>query len=155
MSKVVVKFTKGWGKYNAKDIAGFDQKVADDLIDTKKVAKLHKGGGVEKLSVKIEIGTEGVEKVVAEAEARLKAEGKKLEREAAVLNKREVALDKLDAKLGATKKDLDAREVALLEREKAVKDADPALEDPAGKTPTSETSETPAAAGKPPKQGAK
>lgn len=36
MSKIVVKFTKGWSKYNAKDIAGFEAAVAEDLIKVKK-----------------------------------------------------------------------------------------------------------------------
>jgi len=150
MSKVVVKFKKGWGKYNANDIAGFDQKVADDLIKVKKVATLHKGGAVESVTLKVGPDKAEGQKLVAMADALIKAENEKLEQAIDTLDKREAALDELDAKLGATKKDLDAREVALLEREKAVKAADPAPKDPATKT-----AETPAGTGKPPKQGAK
>ena len=150
MSKVVVKFKKGWGKYNAKDIAGFDQKVADHLIDVMKVAVLHKGGAVEPVTVKITADTEELQKFIAETETRFKAEGDRLDGVGAALNKREGTLDKRDAKLGVIKKGLDAREVALLEREKAVKDADTAPADAA-----TETVDTPAANGKPPKQGAK
>lgn len=43
MSKTIVKFTKRHGVYNPNDIAGFDADKAKWLVESAKVAKVHKG----------------------------------------------------------------------------------------------------------------
>lgn len=143
MSKIVVKFTKGWGKYNAKDIAGFDRKVSEDLIEVKKVAKLHNGGKVKGATVNLTLDTSEVDKRIAEATVEFTAKHDELDQAAAALDEREEDLDKREAELSVLKGDLDARETALVEREKAVKDSDP--------EPTTDKKPS----GKPPKQGTK
>ncbi len=141
MSKTVVKFTKGWSKYNAKDIAGFEHSVAEDLIEVKKVAKLYEGGKAKVATVEVKLDTSATEKLIADAEVQIKAKSDELDQAEASLDERDAALDKRDAELSVQKGDLDARETALVEREKAVKNADPASEEKPG--------------GKPPKQGSK
>ena len=147
MSKVVVKFIKGWGKYNAKDIAGFDKKVATDLIEVKKVATLHNGGAVKVTTVKLEVGTKEVDKVIAEAEAQFQQKADELEQASSALDDRS---DDLDAKSDA----LDKREADLVKREKAVKTSG-MKKSVVAEPPVEGNTKEPGAAGNPPKQGSK
>lgn len=93
--------------------------------------------------MKLEVGTEEVDKVIVEAEAQFQQKADELAQGVAALDERSDKLDALSADLDLRASKLDLREAGLDEREKAVKPSE------------EEASTEPAKDGKPPKQGTK
>lgn len=93
MGKKIVKFQRGWGRYNKGEVAGFEADQAEKLCT----------------------GDKAVATMIGNAKP-----GKKTAPSAKVLNNREAELSARETELDERAEELDAREAALIEREKAL-----------------------------------
>lgn len=104
MSKTVVKFLTGWGRYNAGEIAGFEADVAAKLTGGKKpVAKVHGDGKAVIGQLDLKVSTHEIEKMIADAKAEI--------------DQASAALDAREAKIAEREAELEERAQALDEHE--------------------------------------
>ena len=122
MARLLVKFTKGYSRYNKGDTAGFEPDVAQKLCEGKgKVAKLMGDAADPDAGKSVVIGkvdTREVQEIVDRARTELLGRSQTLDEREHSVGKQEQVLLERETDLAARVSDVASREAALVETAK-------------------------------------